>query len=220
MRWVVLLAMVAVIPAAGFADGSGMPRLRPPEAGRPAMIPRTRWEHRRDAALFTHAALSALKAHGAPLVMAVPRDMAAWCPAYAQGDGTRRRAFWVGFLSALAKHESTYDPGAVGGGGRWYGLLQILPATARGYGCRATSGAALRHGPENLSCAIRIMARTVPRDGVIAAGGRGVAADWGPLNNAAKRADMQHWLRAQSYCRPLAATRPRARPDRLAAIAD
>jgi hypothetical protein len=64
------------------------------------------------------------------------------------------------------------------------------------------------------------MARTVPRDGVIAAGGRGVAADWGPLKSSAKRADMQAWLRAQSYCKPLSAVRPRARPDRLARVTD
>jgi len=56
-------------------------------------------------------------------------------------------------------------------------------------------------GEANLSCAIRIMAHTVPRDGVVAAGGGGVAADWGPFNVAVKRADMADWTRAQSYCR-------------------
>jgi hypothetical protein len=220
MRWVSVLVMAWFFPTSGLAEPSSEPRLRPPEVARTGTIPRTRWEHRRDAALFTRSALSALKAHGAPLVGMVPRDVADWCPSYPQGDERRRRAFWVGFLSALAKHESTYDPRAVGGGGRWYGLLQILPSTARGYGCRAESGEALRHGPDNLSCAIRIMARTVPRDGVIAAGGGGVAADWGPLKSAEKRADMQGWLRAQSYCKPLSAVRPRARPDRLARVTD
>lgn len=183
-------------------------------------IPRMRWDHRAEAALLTRSALSALKAHGAPLVQSVPRDIAAWCPAYAAGDDTRRRAFWAGFLSALAKHESLYDPRAVGGDGRWHGLLQIAPATARGYKCRAGTGEALRHGPDNLSCAIRIMARTVPRDGVVSEGRRGVAADWGPLNSATKRADMQRWTRAQSYCRPLSSVRPRARPARVAQVAE
>ncbi|WP_417726046.1 transglycosylase SLT domain-containing protein [Roseovarius sp.] len=183
-------------------------------------IPRTRWEHRSDAPLLTRSALSALKAHGAPLIQNVPRDIAAWCPAYTSGNASRRRAFWVGFLSALAKHESTYDPKAIGGGGRWHGLLQILPSTARGYKCRAGSGEALRHGPDNLSCAIRIMAHTVTRDGVVSEGMRGVAADWGPLHSASKREDMQRWTRAQSYCKPLSSVRPRARPARVARVVE
>lgn len=168
--------------------------------------------------LLTRSALSALKAHGAPLVRSVPRDIASWCPAYVSGDENRRRAFWVGFLSALAKHESTYNTKAVGGGGRWHGLLQILPSTARGYKCRAGSGEALRHGPDNLSCAIRIMARTVIRDGVVSEGRRGVAADWGPLSNVTKRKEMQRWTRAQSYCKPLSSVRPRARPLQVARV--
>lgn len=183
-------------------------------------IPRMRWDHRADAALLTRSALSALKTHGAPLVRSVPRDIASWCPAYAAADDARRRAFWVGFLSALAKHESMFDPRAVGGGGRWHGLLQIGPATARGYKCRAGTAEALRHGPDNLSCAIRILARTVLRDGVVAEGRRGAAADWGPLGRADKREEMQHWLRAQSYCKPLSSVRPRARPVRLVEQAD
>lgn len=165
-------------------------------------IPPTRWVHVPDSALWTRAALSALKAHGQALTQTVPEDIGEWCPAYPQAGEDARRAFWVGFLSALAKHESTYRPQAVGGDGRWFGLLQIQPSTALGYGCRARSGAALKHGPDNLSCAIRIMARTVPRDGVVARGSGGVAADWGPLHNASKRADIKEWVRGQSYCAP------------------
>ncbi|MEX0311682.1 MAG: lytic transglycosylase, partial [Tateyamaria sp.] len=108
----------------------------------------------------------------------------------------------------------------VGGGGKWYGLLQILPATARGYGCAAGTGAALKNGAANLSCAVRIMAVTVPRDGVIyGRGGKGVAADWGPMRSAAKRADMAGWLRKQRYCAPLDSVRPVSRPA-LDTVAD
>lgn len=186
---------------------------RPP--ARSAYIPRTRWEHQTGSALWTRAALSALKAHGAPLVSSVPQDIDTWCPNYRAASDAGRRAFWVGLLSALAKYESTYKPHAVGGGGRWYGLLQILPATARGYGCHARSGDALKNGAANLSCAVRIMAVTVPRDGVIALKDtrwRGVSADWGPMRNAQKRQDMARWLARQPYCKPLNATRPRMRP--------
>ncbi len=175
-------------------------------------IPRTRWEHRSESLLWTRSALGALKDHGAPLVQTVPRDIADWCPAYSEAEEPQRRAFWVGFLSALAKHESTYRPEAVGGGGRWFGLLQIQPSTARGYGCRARTGSALKNGADNLSCGIRIMARTVTRDGVVSAGRRGVAADWGPLSNRRKRADMMAWTKAQPYCTEVAEIRPKARP--------
>jgi len=143
----------------------------------------------------------------------VPGDINDWCPAYPTASDADRRAFWVGFMSALAKHESTYKARAVGGGGLWYGLLQILPATARGYGCNVGTGAGLQNGAANLSCAVRIMAVTVPRDGVIyGRGGRGVAADWGPLRSPAKRRDMSRWLKQQAYCKPLDATRPKPRP--------
>ncbi|WP_235862305.1 transglycosylase SLT domain-containing protein [Roseovarius litorisediminis] len=183
-------------------------------------IPRTRWEHRAEALLWTRSTLSALRAHGAPLVQLVPGDIANWCPAYPQADADRRRAFWVGFLSALAKHESTYRPDAVGGGGKWFGLLQIKPSTARGYKCRAGSGAALKNGPDNLSCAVRIMAVTVPRDGVVSRGMGGVAADWGPLHNRSKRNDMMAWTRAQSYCKPIESVRPQQRPAGLSETQD
>lgn len=188
--------------------------IRPPT--RTAHIPRTRWQHMSGHALWTRAALSALKDHGKPLVKMVPRDIENWCPAYPTAKDADRRAFWVGFMSALAKHESTYKPWAVGGGGRWYGLLQILPATARGYKCNVGSGEALKNGAANLSCAVRIMAHTVPRDGVVhgyrGRKGQGVTADWGPMHSAPKRRDMAGWLRNQSYCKPLVTTRPKARP--------
>lgn len=168
--------------------------------------------------LWNRVALSALKTHASALVDLVPEDIDTWCPLYPDATDAQRRAFWLGFMSTLARYESTYDPNAVGGGGRWFGLLQILPATARGYQCNAGTGAALKNGAANLSCAVRIMAVTVPRDGVIyAPGGRGVAADWGPLRARAKRADMAAWLRRQSYCMPVSTTRPVLRPFEVAA---
>lgn len=188
--------------------------LRPP--ARIAHIPRTRWQHMGGHQLWTRAALSALKEHGKPLVDMVPADIANWCPKYPSASDAERRAFWVGFMSALAKYESTYKPWAVGGGGLWYGLLQILPATARGYKCNVGTGDALKNGAANLSCAVRIMAHTVPRDGVIHGykkrKGQGVTADWGPMHSASKRRDMAGWLKRQTYCTPVNAKRPQSRP--------
>ena len=182
---------------------------------RQANVPHTRWTHRPNHLLWNRAALSALKSHGKPLVDMVPRDIQTWCPHYPVANDTDRRAFWLGFMSALAKYESTYKPKAVGGGGKWYGLLQILPATARGYKCNVGTGEALKNGAANLSCAVRIMAFTVARDGVVHAKDkrwRGVSADWGPMRSPSKRADMAGWLKKQSYCAARVSIRPRTRP--------
>ncbi|MBJ3762794.1 transglycosylase SLT domain-containing protein [Maribius pontilimi] len=178
-------------------------------------IPVTRWDHRAESERWSRAGLQALKSHGAPLVEMDPRDIAAWCPGYRNAPLEDRRAFWVGFLSALAKYESTHKPSAVGGGGKWFGLLQIAPATARAYDCRAGTGEALKNGPANLSCAIRIMSETVGRDGVVHAREprwSGVSADWGPMRSAVKRQDMRNWLRGQEYCQMQTSLRPKPRP--------
>ncbi|ABV92950.1 conserved hypothetical protein [Dinoroseobacter shibae DFL 12 = DSM 16493] len=168
--------------------------------GGTADLPVAQWDFRPDSDQLTRAALDALSSHGAALPLVTPADVRQWCPAYLDADRADREAFWAGFLSALAKYESTWNPKAVGGGGRWFGLTQISPATARGYGCAAATGNALLDGPANLACAIRIMAVTVPRDGVIAAGGAGVAADWAPLLSPPKRESMRSWTSAQPYC--------------------
>ena len=177
-------------------------------------LPEMRWNHRSEAEVWSRAALSALRSHASVLPDIVPKDIGNWCPSYTHNDTSAREAFWIGLLSTLAKHESTYRPTAVGGGGKWYGLLQILPATARGYGCAAQSRSALKNGAANLQCALRIMAVTVPRDGVVSYGMRGVAADWGPFHSRTKRTDMMTWMRKQPYCAGLARSlRPVARPD-------
>lgn len=177
-------------------------------------LPDMRWSHRREADRWSRAALTALRSHASALPRTVPKDIGDWCPAYATNDTSAREAFWIGLLSTLAKHESTFRPTAVGGGGKWYGLLQILPATARGYRCNATSRDGLKNGAANLQCALRIMAVTVPRDGVVSHNMRGVAADWGPFHSRAKRTDMMKWMRKQPYCAGLSRSlRPVARPD-------
>lgn len=178
-------------------------------------IPDTRWDFIDGSDSWTRAALASLRSHGSRMEETVPRDIADWCPAYAENPPHLRRAFWVGMMSALAKHESTYRPTAVGGGNLWYGLLQIYPDTARRYGCRATTGEELKDPEDNLSCAIRIMNVTVPRDNAIAVRDsrwRGVAADWGPMTHRSKIAEMSAWTRRQEYCVSRRSIRPRARP--------
>lgn len=173
---------------------------RAPEAATALHMPATLWDGRPEAGTWTKSALLALDGVGVSLIDTVPADIDTYCPGYEELDREGRKAFWVSFLSALAKHESTWRPDAAGGGGAWLGLLQISPQTAQGYGCRAASAGALKDGGANLSCGIRIMAVTVPRDGVISDGMRGVAADWGPFHTASKRADIQAATRSQPWC--------------------
>ena len=191
IRPVVLASVCAVLMGCGLPFG----------ASEPVPVAATmRWDHLPDADVWTNATLGSLATHGQPLVDLVPADIDTWCPAYPEADEAQRAMFWSGMISALAKHESTWNPRAVGGNGRWFGLVQIAPATARGYGCVAGSGGALQKGPANLACAVRIMAVTAPRDGVVSAGMRGIAADWGPFHSARKRQDMIDWVSRQSYC--------------------
>jgi hypothetical protein len=188
-------------------------------ASRPAArdndVPRARWEHRPKGDLWTRVSIEAVESHGSALLKVVPRDIEEWCPDYAENGPEERAAFWAGLLSALSRYESTWDPRAVGGGGRWYGLLQIYPQTAEFRDCRVQTGEELMRGADNLNCAVRIMAVTVPRDDAISlqeGRWKGVAADWGPIRTDWMRRDMQRYTSRQVYCRPLAEVRPRARP--------
>lgn len=195
----------------------GPPPIRPPS--RQIYIPETQWDHIPDSDDWVHGSLRALRAHGGPLDDLVPADIDRWCPAYRQNPPPLRRAFWIGLMSALSYHESRYQPRAVGGGGRWFGLLQVWPPTARHFGCDAQSGAALKDPVSNLSCSVRIMAVQVPRYGTVSRGMR----DWGPFHSADMRAQMAAWTREQDYCRPqlavMASLRPRARPEAATEVA-
>lgn len=162
--------------------------------------PVMRWDHRSESGAWTKDTMAAIADNDSILTLLTPKDIDNWCPAYEDNSQIERSLFWTGLISTLAKHESTWNPRAAGGGGRWIGLVQISPATARHYGCEATSVSALKDGSNNLECAIKIWSTTVPRDGVVSAGFRGVAADWGPFHNKRKREDMRAWTNSQSYC--------------------
>ncbi|MCB2117164.1 MAG: transglycosylase SLT domain-containing protein [Rhodobacteraceae bacterium] len=174
------------------------------EVGRADFLPAMRWDHRPEAQQWTTATLDALRDEGGALVGTVPADVETFCPNYKSASATERRAFWAGLFSALAKHESTWNPRAKGGGGQWIGLLQIAPRTANAYDCDMSSGKGLTDGSTNLACGVKIAAAQVGRDGAIVADGsggwRGIARDWAPMRNSGKRADIAAWTRSQSYC--------------------
>jgi hypothetical protein len=164
-------------------------------------LPAMRWDARPEADQWTKATLVAVAAHDDVLATRVPSDINAWCPGYKKGTMMERRSFWAGVLSAVSKYESSYNPKASGGGGRYIGLLQISPASAAHHGCTATSAKALKDGVANLQCGVEIMAAAVAKDGVVAGkGGQGVGRDWGPFSKAKYRNEMAAWTSKQSYC--------------------
>lgn len=160
----------------------------------------SRWDHRSEASEWNDAMMQALMTHGAPMLALDPRDADEFCPAYSEASEEGRAAFWVAFFSGLARFESTWNPQAAGAGGRYQGLLQISPATARHHGCDLSAPNGLYDGATNLSCATRIATAAVLRDGVVASGRGGVAADWPPMRDSAKRAEVARFTRALPVC--------------------
>lgn len=197
-----LAAQVAVLDAP--SDSAPANSLRPVE--RPEIhVPALHWDEQRPGMAtpagddWGVALITALRAED-ELLQTVPTDIDTWCPGYEAAGTDQRAAFWAGLISALAWFESTHRAHAVGGGGQWFGLIQIAPATARYRGCAVSTGQALLNGPANLRCGVRIMAQNVVRDGVVSAGMRGVAAEWGPFHTRSRREAMRDWVSSQSYC--------------------
>lgn len=163
----------------------------------------TRWDHRPEADLWTTATFEALANGGNALVQTVPRDIDTFCPGYAAADDAGRKAFWTALFSGLAGFESTWRPEAAGAGGRYRGLLQIWPTTARHHNCDLSHPSGLFDGATNLACASRIAARAVSRDQVVAGSAGnwgGVARDWPPLRNPGIRNDIAAFTRNIPAC--------------------
>ncbi|MGL6210369.1 MAG: transglycosylase SLT domain-containing protein [Paracoccaceae bacterium] len=195
MRMMAALGLVLMLASCGSVKIPDLSALMP--TVRPAMG----WDARPEAAEWTARALAAVAVEDARLASLVPADIGTFCPAYPKAALPDRRAFWAGILSAVARYESTWNPKASGGGGRYIGIMQISPKTASYHGCAATSSGALKEGGANLECAVKIMASAVGKDGVVAgSGNRGVGRDWMPLRKADKRAAIAAWTSSQSYC--------------------
>ena len=186
------------VPASALValEASPVPGHRPYEI----YVPELRWDETAKGRQWSQAVMGYLNGHGRALTEIIPNDINDYCPGYAQQDKQGRAAFWAGLISSLSFHESTWNERAVGGGGLWFGLTQIAPPTADWRKCNVRSAEGLKDGKANLSCAVRIMAITVPRDKVVSRGMRGVAADWGPFHSKRKREDMMRWSKAQPYC--------------------
>jgi hypothetical protein len=163
--------------------------------------PPMQWDVRPEGPEWTRNTLTALEQHDPVLAATVPADVQAWCPGYATASIEDRRAFWAGLMSAVARYESTWNPQASGGGGRYIGIMQISPVSADYHQCEADTVSELKNGSDNLECAAQMMAKAVARDGMVVGGGnRGIGRDWMPFRDAEKRAAMAEWTRAQPYC--------------------
>ncbi|MDQ1847653.1 transglycosylase SLT domain-containing protein [Gemmobacter fulvus] len=168
-----------------------------------ATPPSMRWDTRPEAAEWTVKTLMAVAEEDQALATRVPADIAQWCPGYEEASLMERRAFWVALISAVGKYESSYNPRAAGGGGKYIGIMQISPRSAANYGCDATSASALKDGTANLACAVEMVAHHVERDGVAVGNGRqGIGRDWMPFRKGEKRAEMANWVSKQTYCQP------------------
>ena len=89
--------------------------------------------------------VEALTSDAAEMLSLTPSDAAEFCPGYAEAGTDERAAFWVACFSGLVHFESGWRPEASGAGGRYRGLLQISPTTARllSAPCPASFGAGL-----------------------------------------------------------------------------
>jgi hypothetical protein len=160
------------------------------------------WDHRPEAAHWTISTMSAVAAEDPVLAARIPADIDTWCPGYEQASVGERRAFWTGLISAVARYESSWNPRAAGGGGRYIGLMQISPTSAANYGCDADSAAELKDGSANLQCAVEMVAYHVASDDMVAgSGNKGIGRDWMPLRDSSKRKALAAWTREQPYCK-------------------
>jgi hypothetical protein len=94
-------------------------------------LPAMRWDNHPEGTIWTTRTLDAIDTHAPHLLETVPRDIETWCPGYPEASVEEREAFWTGILSALAKHESTWNPNAVNGDSGACGWFQRYPCPWR-----------------------------------------------------------------------------------------
>lgn len=142
-----------------------------------ASIDYAAWSDYNSDGSWTRATETAVSQSG--LVKTVPADIREFCPRYQQLSTKERRKFWVGLLSAMAKPESGFKPEITyqerfkdGKGKRVIsrGLLQISieSANQKRYDCDIPHAGLLHDPIINLSCGVKILAKWVKEDGVIA----------------------------------------------------
>jgi hypothetical protein len=171
------------------------------------------WDGRTpNAAKFTELTEKALDALGGQILESVPRDISAFCPKYSELDREGRKGVWLMMISAMAKYESDFRPVASlkenfkNSNGDFVvsrGLMQISIESANGFGCRIGKEIELHDPATNLSCAVRILNRTVMKDGVVTAHDerwRGGARYWSVLRRPSRLGPIQQTTRSIASC--------------------
>lgn len=178
-----------------------------------------------DAALWTQWLSEDLESDGAALINLIPADAAEYCSSWRTLDHRGREQVWITLISAIAEYESSLDPHASFNEPpplteRSIGLMQLSLSDAAEFHCDFTSESQIEDAHRNLQCAVRILAKLVPQDGVVGGGWRndriGAAAYWSVLNvrgHADTRAFIVGQTRALPACRRWP-TRPPEGPPR------
>jgi hypothetical protein len=138
------------------------------------------WDGRSNSAGWTAVVHQALIGPGAPLLALTPSDAATFCPNFASLNPHDREQFWITFISAMAWPESRFRPTTrydePGLAEDSIGLMQLSLSDGRIYGCSFTIEADIEDPAKNLECAVRILARNVPRDSQIGGDGNHLGA--------------------------------------------
>lgn len=163
-------------------------------------LPPTRWGEENTE--WTEAALAALETEGITLLSSVPADVMQYCPGYATQTKENRKAFWTGFISAMAHHDGAANAGPQGTSR----LLRITRPAKQFSACAGSRVDGESDGASNIRCAVQVMTQEITRDGAIASqdarqGWRGLARSWAPLRSPQQRSEIANWTRKQSYCK-------------------
>lgn len=136
------------------------------------------WSSHADGEVWTELAETAVQE--TTLTAMIPEDADKFCPRYDSLVQSDRIQFWVGLLSAMAEHESDFDPmiqytesliqDSNGHDVVSRGLLQLSLESARQtrYGCTIERDEDLHEPAVNLDCSAQILNTWVSRDGSIA----------------------------------------------------
>jgi len=174
---------------------------------------RARWEPKaRDGAAWSKHVFERIPALAPELLSSAPKDIAEFCPAYANLGETDRKNFWVYLVSAMAELESDFDPENVykesfldskGNPVLSIGLLQLSLSDASIYGCQFSSNEDIKEPNRNLDCGLRILNKWVGKDRLISgkAGTSwgGGSRYWSTLR-APKVNQIKGWTRALRIC--------------------
>lgn len=173
------------------------------------------WIHKKESDAWTIATLKALDEVGVRLLTTQLGDSAEFCPNYDNLSSSDKRAFWVYFLSAIAKRESNLNPkltytesfnDSTKTKVRSRGLLQLSYESSKLYGCGFTTRKEIYVAEKNLRCGIKILDHWITIDGAIAGKTknktwRGAARYWSVLRKPRAKAWIKKQTSTLDFCK-------------------